>query len=331
MNEVLIMENILKSSIDYTVYHNNKSGLEYFDNYKMKKEKRNLINSMLQSDNQTDVEFATVYEIDDHYTSKRISSDQALSAYNEIKSSSTEVETSIKLFKCYVYAEEQAYGLLDENLMGVQYALDSMSDEYIQEMYKVRFSMISIASLVAKNHIKEARELCEKVMNENFDNHYSTLVGLWYGNTFIQDNPDKAIAIYERALSLAIGERCELVRECLKDSLDFTNILIGYYPKHLKFESNEPSHVHNIAFWYIKSNECEKAEQLLNTINYEDLNDVQKGFHNYYRGYINEPMKHFAKALKHFKVGGEFYYRKLALYELRNLGLVENVIEALSV
>ena len=324
------MENTLNSVLDYTVY-NNKSGLEYFDNYKMKKEKRNLINSMLQSDDQTDVEFATVYEIDDHYTSKRISSDQALSAYNEIKSSSIEVETSVKLFKCYIYAEEQAYGLLDESLMGVQYALDSMSDEYIQEMYKVRFSMISIASLVAKNHIKEARELCEKVMNDNVDNYYSSITAVYYGNTFMLDNPDKAIEIYKEGLTLATGSRCDVVRGHLKNSFDFTSVMIGNDPAYLNPESNNPSDVHNCAYWFLKKGNKTVGEALLNTVDYDSLTDVQKAFHHYYRGFVSEPMKHFSQALKHFKLGGEFYYRKLALYELESLGLDKNVIEALSV
>lgn len=309
----------------------NIHNLEYFDKYKMKKEKRELIETMLQSDNRYDVEFATIYDIDDHYTSKRISNVQALNAFSDIKPSNHEVEIGIKIFKSYIYAEEQAFGLLDEYTMGLEYAIDFISDEYIREMYKIRCSMITITSLVAKDYIKEVRQVCEKIMSDNLDNYYSALVALQYGNSFMLDNPDKAIEIYREGLSLANSSRCDVVRGNLQNSYDFVNIMIGNAPSYLNVKSTSPSDIHNIAYSYIKKGQASVGEMLLNTIDFASLNDVQKAFHHYYRGFIGEPIKHFSQSLKHFKLGGEYYFRKLALYELERLRLDRNVIEALSV
>ncbi|MFJ7680367.1 AimR family lysis-lysogeny pheromone receptor [Peribacillus sp. NPDC097198] len=324
------MDNSLRVNLDYTIFNNQRS-LEYYDNNKLKKEKRILIDKMLQSKDRYDVEFATIYDIDDHYTSKRISSIQALNAYSDIIPSNRDVEIGVKLFKSYIYVEEQSVRLLDEYTMGLEHAIDSISDDYIRGMYQIRYSIISLASLVSKNYINEVRRVCKKIMNDNLDNYYSALVSVWYGNTFLLDEPEKTIEIYEEALKWANDSRCEGVRMNLKNGLDFANIMMGKQPKYLNFESNKPSEIHNIAFWYIKKGNLKVGEELLNTLNMDELNDVQKAYHHYYRGFIREPLKHFSQSLKHFKMGGEFYFRKLALFELKRLGLDENVIEALSV
>ncbi|CEG31478.1 AimR family lysis-lysogeny pheromone receptor [Peribacillus simplex] len=316
--------------MEQTLTKSNIQKLEYLDNYKLKQEKRQLIDEMLESDNIEEVEWATLYDIDDHYTAKRISDVQALTAYNDFKPFNRSVEIGIKVFKSYIYTDTQSYLILDEHLMGLEYELDSIQDDYIRGMYKVRHSINSIANLVAKDYIKEARQVCEKIMNDNYDNHYSTLVGLWFGNTFILDNPDKAIEIYEKALTLATGSRWEKVRGYLKNSLDFVNIMMGYYPKYLNLDSKEPSEVHNVAYWFIKKNDIQVAEQLLNTLDIDDLDDVQKAYHFLYRGYVSEPIKHFSLSVKHFKAGGECYFRKLALYELEKLGVDRYLIDAMS-
>ncbi|MFE5429531.1 AimR family lysis-lysogeny pheromone receptor [Peribacillus simplex] len=318
--------------MEQTLTKSNIQKLEYFDNYKMKQEKRLLIDQMLLSEDQNEVEWATLYDIDDHYTAKRISDVQARKAYNDFKPFNRDVETGIKIFKCYMYAEEQNFGFLDDYTMGLENEIDVISNDYIRGMYKVRFSIITLTSLVAKDYIKEARQICEKLMNENLDNYYSSLVSLQYGNTFMLDNPAKAIEIYEKGLILTNSEeRCEVIKSNLENSLDFANILIGNYPKYLKFESKNPSDVHNLSFWYLKKGNKVIGESLLNTVDYDSLTDVQKAFHHYYRGFVSEPMKHFAKALTYFKLDREFYFRKLALYELEKLGVDINLIEALSV
>lgn len=317
--------------MEQTLTKSNIQILEYFDNYKMKQEKRLLIDQMLQSEDQNEVEWASVYEIDDHYVSNRISDVQTRKAYNELRPDNRDVQTAIKLFKCYIYAEEQNFTYLDDYTMGLENEIEAISNDYIREMYMIRYSVISIASLVAKGYIKEVRQICMKIMNENLDNYYSALVSLWHGNTYILEDPKKAIGIYENALNWAEGSRCDGIRAGLKNSLDFANILIGNYPKYLNMESKEVSNVHNVAFWYISRKDSKVGEELLNTIDYDSLNDVQKGYHHFYRGFISEPNKHFIRAVKHLKLAGEHLVRSLVLHELEKLGFDEDVIDALSV
>ncbi|MFS0765933.1 hypothetical protein [Peribacillus phoenicis] len=71
---------------------------------------------------------------------------------------------------------------------------------------------------------------------------------------------------------MATSSRCDLVRRYLKNSLDFVNIMMGYYSEYLNFEINDPSDVHNIAYWYIRKGDIKVGGELLNTL------DIDWGF-----------------------------------------------------
>ena len=62
--------------------------------------------------------------------------------------------------------------------MGLDHAIDSLSDDYMRNMYKARYSVINVTGLVAKDYIKEAKQVCTEMMNSNLDDYYTSLIAL---------------------------------------------------------------------------------------------------------------------------------------------------------
>lgn len=305
--------------------------LEYLDQNRNTEVKRGLTRKMLTSKNVASREWAELYSIDDEYLANKITVSEALNRYGCLKSNSVEVQVGAKIFKAYCLLDEQAFGMLDEELLGLDMAIMRINEDYIREMYYSRYMILTIASKVAKSRMEEAREAANSILYTVTNSYYRALAYLHLGNSYLMESFEKANEIYNKGLAIATDKRCETVRDNLQRSSNFLHNLYGKTPKYLNIFSKHPADLHEVIFYYIKHKQYFKAKELLNEINFDQLNDVQKAFNLYYRGLMGDSVKNFSRSIVYFKKAGEYHFRKFPLLELERLGIDADLIEALSV
>jgi hypothetical protein len=329
-------EKQLMSDYALTLDPNNKSArymLEYLDQHRLGDTKRKLIHRMLNCTNEASKEWARLYDIDDSYVRKDLTFDETFNEYGGgYKPKSLETEIGAKLFKGYCLLDEQMFNILDQTIYGLEMKIMRISNEYIREMYYSRFMVLSIAVTVSKNRIDEARDMCHKMINNVNDNYYRALACLHLGNTYLIQSYDTANEIYVKGLEYTSEDsRGELVRLNLQRSINFLDNLYKKQPRYLNINSTHAADIHEIAFYYIQQKQYFKAKELLDKLDFDLLNDVQKAFNQYYRGLIGDSIKHFSRSITWFKKAGDFYFRSFPILELEKLGVDKNLIEALAV
>jgi tetratricopeptide (TPR) repeat protein len=303
--------------------------LEYLEINRLNEAKRILLDRMLECSNSTSREWAEIYDIDDRYINGKITFIQAIEEYGFLKCKSDEVKVAITIFKSYCYLDHHMHNMLYQTILTLDFEIVSIKDEYIREMYYSRLMILQIANKVALNRLEEAREVCGKVLQLVEDQNYRAWAYLHLGNSFMLSDNEKAIECYKKGLELTNGHR-KIIRTHLISSINFVSNVWNKETPFLNFESELPSDKHEIAHMYIKKNKLEKATEILNTIDFESLNDGSKGFHMYYRGLISKSMKNFSLSVTYFKKAGNVYFRQFPLLEMKKLGLDESVVEALA-
>jgi hypothetical protein len=307
--------------------------LEYLDQHRITNVKRTLINKMLNSTNEASKEWARLYDIDDSYVRKDLTFDETYNEYGGgYKPKSVETEVGAKLFKGYCLLDEQMFNILDQTIYGLEMKIMRITDDYIREMYYARFMILSIAVTVSKNRIDEARDMCHKMINNVNDNYYRALACLHLGNTYLLQSFETSNKIYVKGLEYANEDsRGEMVRLNLQRSINFLDNLYKKQPRYLNINSTHAADIHEIAFYYIQHKQYFKAKELLDKLDFDLLNDVQKAFNQYYRGLMGDSIKHFSRSITWFKKAGDFYFRSFPILELEKLGVDKNLIEALAV
>jgi tetratricopeptide (TPR) repeat protein len=142
---------------------------------------------------------------------------------------------------------------------------------------------------------------------------------------------EKALKYLNEGLKITEKFNLENTKTQIIRSLNFVMNYWGEKPDYLNHNSNEIPDLHEVAFFYIRNSNYKMAIDILDSMNLDSMNELQKGFHYFYRGLIGNSKEYFYKSVTHFKMSGDCFYRKLPLIELRKLGEHEMILNALSV
>jgi hypothetical protein len=150
---------------------------------------------------------------------------------------------------------------------------------------------------------------------------------LTLGNSYIFESFEKASEYMMKSLEIATKYNYENRIVQAQRSLNFVQNYWRKIPMYLNEESDKISDRHELAFFYIRNNNS-KGLEILESINVDDLTDLQKGFYYFYKGLALESKEMYFKSLKSFNACGEEFYKNLPIIELKKSGVEEYILDA---
>jgi hypothetical protein len=238
---------------------------------------------------------------------------------NQMHPKTTEMFILLQIGVIYDFFDVGSFGKCFESAYGLEYIIPQVEDKFMRESLNVRLGQTLSAICLHINQLEEARKYVRLVLNHTESESFKAMAYHSLGNTFILDDFDQALNYLKKSDV-----------EKYKGSINFLHNYWGIESPYLDFGSTRPGDVHDVAFYWIRKGNTDKANKLLEGIQISKLSDYKLGFHYYYVGLITKQKEDFYKSIKHFKVAGHKYFRRCPLEELQKLGDSEELIEILS-
>jgi len=311
--------------------HITRVALEYATITKHEELKKYLIEKLAGAKNIESKDFAFIYELDDKLAKKEISSHEGIELINRKGFTSFEARVFSKIVLIYEYYKLGIIDILFDIAKLLNMELKSIEEKYLLQSYKARLGSVMTGVCLHKGLINEAREHGTNVINSDIPYSIKAVTHLFMGNSYIMESYEKALKYLNEGLKITEKFNLENTKTQIIRSLNFVMNYWGEKPDYLNHNSNEIPDLHEVAFFYIRNSNYKMAIDILDSMNLDSMNELQKGFHYFYRGLIGNSKEYFYKSVTHFKMSGDCFYRKLPLIELRKLGEHEMILNALSV
>lgn len=331
----LDIKNELMSSYILTLDPNKKGarcGLEYLVHNRLFEQADELIKRMKNCSNSESKEWGRIYEIDRLVTENKMSFYDSIEAVNKIRPKFYEMIIYGKMTQIHGYYASKKLELMFQSCEDFEEQIRNIEDDYIRLAYLCRYWLIMITVNMHLNNIQEARKFAKMVLDNSTQESFRSLACLQLGNSYLFESYEEGYLNLNKALLYSIklqdgGNRLNDV----KRSINFLQNYWHVEPEHLDFESNDVSDLHEIAFYYIRSNKHIEASNILNQIDKSKLTQYQLGFHYFYRGLLSRNENDFIDSIISFKNSSDRFYRQISLIELEKLGVSKKILEALSV
>jgi hypothetical protein len=311
--------------------HITRVALEYATITKHEELKKYLIEKLAGAKNIESKDFAFIYELDDKLAKKEISSHEGIELINRKGFTSYEAKLFSKIVLIHEYYNLGLFDIMFDLAKLVNVQLQSINDEYLLKSYKARLGIIMSTVSLHKGYINETREYSLNILNSEVSNLLKSIAYLNLGNSYIMESYEKSFEYLNEGLKITEKYKFDHVSIHIKRSLNFLANYWGNKPQYIDYNSQEIADIHEVAFMNIRENKMEKALEILNSINLDALTNLQKGFHYFYRGLLNNSKENFYQSITYFKMSGDNFYRQLPIIELKKMGENELLLNALSV
>ena len=311
--------------------HITRVALEYATITKHEELKKYLIGKLAGTKNIESKDFAFIYELDDKLAKKEISSHEGIELINRKGFTSFEARVFSKIVLIHEYHALGLFDIMFDLSKIIDIEIKSIDDNYLSKCYKARLGLVMSNASLHKGYVDKARKYCNDILNSDVPETLKSIGYLYLGNSYIMESYNESLKYLEQGLYITEKYDYKYYNVQIKRSLNFLMNYWGVTPKYIDNISNDIADLHEVAFMYIRKNDKTMALQILDSINIDSLNNLQKGFHYFYRGLINNSKELFYKSVTHFKLTGEKYYLSLPLIELKKLGENEMILNALSV
>ncbi len=303
--------------------------IEWLEANKLHEEKRKLIEKMLNCNNVFSETFAKIYNVHDQYIRREINTIEAIRMYGKISTKKPEENVAIKIYQSYIYLDNQNYDMIYQSFIDIDEEIEQIKDDYIKDMYRSRVYMGRAVENLRRNNIAKVKELCQYVLDNSNNLIYKIFAYLNMGNSYLLEDFNKSIDCYKNGLELC-KEWHEFLIINLKRSITFACNLWGEKSNYFNLNSDHPSDIHEVAFYYIKFKQYIKATKELDKVDFDKLTNNQKAFHMYYRGLISNKMEDFTKSIIYFRKSGDYFFKQLPVLELKKFGIDDCILEALA-
>lgn len=304
--------------------------LEYVRINKLDELTDKLIDKLINCSNNESKEWATIYKIDREVSKGSITPHEAIKEIDKTKVETIEMEVFSQIVQFYNYFDVGLINHAEEFYQVVINKIEMIDNEYIKNSYLNRLELMRCEVALHKDDQKLARKHA-LVAAESAPNTLKCFLYLRLGNSYIFESFDKSLEYLKKAKEYAEEIKAKSYGIQVKRSLNFLHNYWEKIPKHLILDSNEISDLHEVAFYYIRQGNITMGLKVLDGIEFENLNNLQKGFHCFYRGLATGNDDFYYNSIEYFKLAGEKFYRKAPLIELQKLGVKPAIISALSV
>ncbi|WP_182006348.1 AimR family lysis-lysogeny pheromone receptor [Priestia aryabhattai] len=304
-----------------------RDAIEYATLFEKKEMQKVLLKKLKSATNTKGAEYLYFYELKGRANS--LSSSEMFNELSTYNFKTQEMPVLARLMLVKVLIRETKYNTAAELIDNLEILVNNMKDSYFKESLKKRFHATKVSLNLRKGDHKETEKLGEQALSIHKLTPLDIYILMDMGNAYIMHDYEIAMNYFERAVALAnqFNDKVRLVQ--VKNSIDFC---MCYWKKYShngqEVDENDYSD-YNKAFYYISVGEKEIAEKCLESIEYGNMDDVDKAFYYFYKGLLTNERSDYFKSVKHFKNAGDKHYRKMAIIELEKLGEEEFVIETL--
>ncbi|WP_299831456.1 AimR family lysis-lysogeny pheromone receptor [uncultured Metabacillus sp.] len=303
-----------------------RQALEYADVNHLGELADRLIIRLKEAKNATSNEWAAVYELHRKLSTGEYSVLQANDRLCGISIKSDEMKVFSKVMFLYQYLNKREFNRLDETISYINMDLvEGFSSEYVKNSYRARILMLKANACLFDRKLEETRKYVNECLEITDTVRFLAFGYMNMGNTYMFESYDKAKEFFLKGLESC--QHRDIYKYELKLSLSFLANYWGKENKYLAEYSDDADDLQEIAFWNIKNGNKEKALEILNSTNKDDLDNFQLAFDSYFRGLITLEKDHFYDSIEYFILAGDKFYRTAPLIELKKLGESERSLK----
>ncbi|AKF31004.1 MULTISPECIES: AimR family lysis-lysogeny pheromone receptor [Bacillus amyloliquefaciens group] len=272
-----------------------------------------IILNLSNSKNTTSQEWGNIYSIHRKLYKNEISIPEAIRECGRCKAPEMSFFSDAMLM--YKYLNIGEFGLMKSTLTLLDFK--SLPEGFIKDSYKSRVSMLQANISLNENNLIEARKHSNIAIMQSNVNRICFFAHLTIGNTLIFENYEEAMLAYNEAKKYVLNDTH---KEMLNGALCFLANVWDKGNPWVNYESDDIKYQQLRAFYYIKNNNLDKANELLESLSTRDQDENELGFYFYYKGLISKQKSDFYKSITYFKKSDDKYFIQLTIMELEKLG-----------
>jgi tetratricopeptide (TPR) repeat protein len=302
--------------------------LEYTQVNKQLKETHDyLLEALSNCSNKESNEMAKVYQIDNDVANGKIKPLEGITIFQSIKLKYPEAIAFATIGRYYIYHDLSLIDSMSLLEPIIEINIANVEGAFLKNSYEMRLNAITSAVNLHKNNINHVRSRTDKI-EECMNEYYKASKYITLGNSYTFESYDKAMEYFNKSLDIAVKN--DYINRIIqaKRSINFIQNYWGHFPQYLDENSSETSDLHELSAYYVNIRDEKKALEILNKINIDEMTDLSKGFHFYYRGIATKSKEMFFKSLKHFNISGEQFYKNLPIIELKKMGIEDYILDA---
>lgn len=305
-------------------------GLEYASVYRLSDLQNHLIEKMINCSNLESKEWATVYKIGNEEFEGKIPYMEVIEKTTTINYKTIEAKLFSKFIQIYSCYELKFISTLIELATMLEPEIELIKDEFMKRSFKARIGLVMTTVSLHSNNLEEIREYGNMVLEHSTKLSILSVVHLQMGNSYIYTDFDKAHDHFNKGIEMCNLTKNENTMTELKRSMNFLMNYWGKEPLYLNRESKHSSDIHEVAFYYIQQGNKEKGIELLESVDFESMNNLSRAFNIFYKGLATDNKNFYYESIRYFNLAGEKFYKNLPLIELKKLGENEVLLSALS-
>ncbi|NGP44010.1 hypothetical protein G4V62_03240 [Bacillaceae bacterium SIJ1] len=308
-----------------------RMALEYSNVHRFYDLQRYLLKRLSVASSETSKEWSALYAIALEVSLRKIPGMLAIEKMYSLNLKTYQMKAFREVIQIIVYNRERLIKYVIQLSSLENKYINELEEGYLKQSYVSRLGLIYTGIYTHLSLLKEARELGTKTLKTTYQLPLICFLHMHIGNTYIISDVDKALHHFNTVLSY---EHNKVINEHfiaeVKRSHNFASNLSFKPPLYLNFSNDHVSDIHEVAFYYARNNQKDKSIHILNSMDQTKLNDMQKGFHYYYRGLVLEDKEMFYESILHFNFAGDSYFKKISINELKALGESKALIRVLS-
>lgn len=308
---------------------NERSALEYYILCGEKGFANQLIEKLKRSDNRHDIEWANFYEIELKRMKDKISSSEVIQQIENSYPETLEMKVYSSILKAYCYFEQKRFDVAEMILSETEARASLIKNEFVRSSYLIRIGQGVSSLSLKKNDIVNCRRYSKYITSSLSSSSLLAAIYNTLGNSYIFEDPQKAIMYLEKSRSMYLESGRERSRRVVENSINFVQSLHGLEPTYLIL-TDEISDIHANAHYHLREKNNKIANELLDKVIIEPDNHFSKGFHYYYRGEITGDDEYYFKSIAEFKRIGDYFYVNLSIDALRKKKYPDSQLLALS-
>ncbi|OLO26853.1 hypothetical protein BTR23_21780 [Alkalihalophilus pseudofirmus] len=301
--------------------------LEYATINRLNSLKKYMLEKLDASKNAESREWAKTYEIDQQVMDGQISPSDANILLEDLKLKTQEMKVLSKVFMIYNFFDLK----MMDRCQQVGFLLEDSIDElnkypFLKKSLRCRIGLINMYFGIREDGIRYGEHVIENAVSILTKATAYQAIGILY----ISESYEVAYSYLTKALEIY----SEVNSNNIISTKQTINFLQNYWhkePEYLDFKSQDIYSLHEVAFYFIQKKQHDKALEILNKIDRDDLKHFVKGFHYFYRGLISKRREDFLESLVQFKYANQKMFVHFPLLELKKLGEDELTLKVLQI
>ncbi|RYI30540.1 hypothetical protein EVU96_08990 [Bacillus infantis] len=293
--------------------------IEYAALYGKREMKLTMIEALGNSENDESKDWAFVYGIDHKLILKEIDEFEAITQLTQRKFVSPEMKVFSKIVQYYSFEDMRNLKMMEKLYNTIKIELETINNQFAKSSFLARLFLIEGDIRLRNKQVSKVKQNIFFI--ENALDPIKYFAYLTVGNSYIISNYEKSKELLLKCLDNSSGG----IEHEAQNSFNFLSVLWEKFDDY-KFNGD----ISNELFYHAKKGNKEKAIEILEQIDVENLSDYSKGFNYYYQGILFKDATKFYKSIKHFNLSSDKFYKTLAIMELEKMGVDQDILEVFS-